>query len=287
MMPNVYPGQIIAGSHTALMVSPRGTLSAWSLSQRRALKHAFWLLAQARAVRVARCLHATAESEYEDIRRSGLKQPVCIIPNGIDVQPLEPVTKATPRQVLFLGRIHPKKGVDMLLHAWLQVEAACQGWELRIVGPDDGGYLPSMQRLAVTLGLERVVFAGPLYGLAKQRAYAQATLFVLPTHSENFGLTVAESLSARTPVIVTTGAPWKDVQKHGAGWWIETGVKPLADTLLEAMRLPPGELMAMGARGRTWMQREYSWSEVARQFADVYEWLASGRESPPSSVRVA
>jgi glycosyltransferase involved in cell wall biosynthesis len=110
---------------------------------------------------------------------------------------------------------------------------------------------------------------------------------VLPTHSENFGVTVAESLAAGTPVVVTTGAPWQDVERHGAGWWITIGVQPLVDGLLKAMRLPSGELVEMGRRGRVWMQREYSWIEVARQFADVYKWLLATGTTPPACVRVS
>ena len=111
------------------------------------------------------------------------------------------------RQLFFLGRIHPIKGINNLLRAWQVVEHRFPDWDLLIVGPDNAGYMDEMQALAAHLRLERVAFGGPLYGEEKLRAYQAASLFVLPTHSENFGMTVAEALAAGTPAIVTQGAP--------------------------------------------------------------------------------
>ncbi len=226
------------------------------------------------------CFHATAQSEYEDIRRMGFLQPVAIIPNGIDVPPLQEKAGGGLRTLLFLGRIHPKKGLDMLLPAWRAVQSRFQDWRLRIVGQDNGGYLDQMRSLATELGLERIEFSGPLYGHDKWRVYGEADLFVLPTYSENFGMAVAEALSAGTPTIVTRGAPWHDLESYGAGWWIEIGLDPLVACLETAMSLSPRDLAAMGQRGRDWMVREYSWSRIGWQMAETYRWMLQGGERP-------
>lgn len=281
MMPNVYPGNAVRNSRCRLVVSPRGTLSATALGINALQKKIFWHLLQAPMLRAAACFHATAESEYEDIRRLGFKQPVCILPNGIDVPPLGTTSNSGRRQLLFLGRIHPIKGIDNLLCAWQAVEHRFPDWELHIAGPDNGGHLAAMQTLAAQLRLEHVIFRGALFGEEKLRAYRTASLFVLPTHSENFGMTVAESLAAGTPAIVTKGAPWHGLDKQGAGWWIDVGVDPLVVCLEQALATQPMKLAEMGRSAREWMLRDYSWEGIADQLSGVYRWLLKGGETPP------
>ncbi|WP_126455631.1 glycosyltransferase [Sulfuriflexus mobilis] len=281
MMPNVYPGYAVRDSRCRLVVSPRGTLSAWALGLNALQKKIFWHVLQAPALRAAACFHATSESEYEDIRRCGFRQPVCILSNGIDVPPLEQTPNSGRRQLLFLGRIHPIKGIDNLLRAWQVVEHRFPDWELHIAGPDNRGHLAAMQALAKQLRLECVVFRGPLFGEKKLRAYRAASLFVLPTHSENFGMSVAEALAAGTPAIVTKGAPWDGLDKQDAGWWIDIGVDPLVACLGDALATPPTLLAEMGRAGREWMLRDYSWERIAAQLSVVYCWLLEGGETPP------
>jgi glycosyltransferase involved in cell wall biosynthesis len=281
MMPNVYPLSAVRGSKCPLVVSPRGTLSKYALNRSALQKKIFWYLLQASVLREAKCLHATAESEYEDIRRLGFKQPVCILPNGIDVPPLVEKVSGGRKQLLFFGRIHPIKGIDNLLHAWQAVEHRYPEWDLHIAGPDNGGYLAEMQALAKELQLTRVVFAGPLFGDDKLRAYRKANLYVLPSHSENFGMTVAESLAAGTPAIVTKGAPWGGLEEEKAGWWVDIGVEPLVTCLEEALVLTSNQLGSMGHSGREWMLRDFSWVSVGEQFKITYQWLLDGGKTPP------
>lgn len=286
MMPNVYPGQVCR-RHTAcrLVVSPRGTLSPWALGLNASQKNIFWRLLQGPALRQTSCFHATAESEYEHIRHRGFTQPVCVLPNGIDVPPLVQVNDASRRQLLFLGRIHPVKGIEVLLQAWRAVEANFPDWDLHVAGPDSRGHLAAMQTLARQLKLQHVVFRGPLYGSEKLRAYRDAELFVLPTHSENFGMAVAEALAAGTPAIVTRGAPWGGLHDEGAGWWIDIGVDPLVASLEEALATSPRRLTQMGLAGRDWMIRDFSWQRTGDQLSATYRWLIEGG-SPPACVRL-
>lgn len=281
MMPNVYPGRVAKLHGIPYVVSPRGTLSAWAMGNGSKLKKAFWPLVQRPSLEDVTCFHATAESEYKDIRRLGFRQPVCILPNGIDLPPLEQKPHDGRRQLLFLSRIHPTKGVDILLRAWQAVEHRFLDWELHVAGPDNGGYLAEIQDLAAQLRLERHVFRGPLYGDEKRRAYREASLFVLPTHSENFGMTVAEALAAGTPAIVTKGAPWSGLEKQGAGWWIDIGVDSLVACLEQALATPSTHLAAMGRAGREWMLRDHSWERIGAQFSVTYRWLLEGGEPPP------
>lgn len=284
MMPNVYPGKVARNHNIPLVISPRGTLSEWAMSSGSKIKSLFWPFLQKPVLDSTTCFHATAYSEYEDIRRLGFKQPVVIIPNGIDIPSQkyqETLTNAKEyRTLLFLGRIHPIKGVDILLKAWDAISPRFPDWRLQIVGPDNSGYLPQMQLLASQLGLERVEFSGPLLGNEKVKAYQKADLFVLPTHSENFGVTVAESLAVGTPAIVSKGAPWEGLKTRLAGWWIDLGVDPLVACLEEALSSSNETLSVMGKNGQEWMIEEYSWDEIARKLDRAYRWILGDGRKP-------
>lgn len=283
MMPNIYPARAVRGTSCNLVVSPRGTMSDWAWRHSANIKRVFWFLLQKKALEDATGFVATAQSEYEDIRNRGFTQPVAIIPNGVDVPDSEikaNVTEDGPRKLLFLSRIHPKKGIENLLRAWGVVEEHHLDWQLNIAGPDNGGYLYEMKRLANKLSLKRCYFTGPLYGKKKKDAYAGAELYVLPTHSENFGMTVAEALASGTPAIVTKGAPWEGLEREKAGWWIDIGIEPLIAALDDALGRSQQELAAMGENGRNWMIRDYSWEKIARDMALFYDWLIKGGETP-------
>jgi glycosyltransferase involved in cell wall biosynthesis len=283
LMPNVYPGWVAHKYDIPLVVSPRGTMSEWAMRSGSSAKKIFWPLVQKPSLKATSCFHATAYSEYEDIRRLGFTQPVAIIPNGIDIPEIACRASDEIHTLLFLGRVHPKKGVDILLSAWQRIQQGFPGWRLRIVGPDNMGYLAEMRRLSAQFDLERVEFSGGVYGDEKWRAYAAADLFVLPTHSENFGLAVAEALASGCPAIVSKGAPWGGLETHDAGWWVDIGVDPLVKCLEKALALTTDERFSMGQRGKEWMKREYSWPCVAEQMELTYQWIL-GRAAKPDCV---
>ncbi len=279
MMPNVYPGMVSRAKGVPLIVAPRGTLSQWAMKNGSLVKTFFWPLVQKPALKSTACFHATSHSEYEDIRRLGFRQPVAIIPNGIDI-PTVSENKPTNRTLLFLGRIHPVKGLEMLLPAWKFLQQRFPDWQLKIIGPDNRGHENKMRIYSENLGLKRIEFCGPRYGQAKVQAYADADLFVLPTYSENFGMAVAESLAAGTPAVVTKGAPWAGLAQHGAGWWVDISVEALVVGLSTAMDKDRGELSLMGHKGKAWMSSEYAWPEISKRMLQTYEWILLGGRPP-------
>ena len=287
VMPNVYPAWASAKSGKPLIVSPHGTLSPAALNFSYYTKRLFWLALQGRAVRTARCLHATSEAEYLDFRRFGLCQPIAIIPNGIDIPsdaPPKQLSKAM-KTVLYLGRIHPKKGIKYLIYAWKQIHKSFPDWQLQIVGPGPKKHVGFLNAIICQDSLERVTLEGPVYGHDKTRVYREADLFVLPTLNENFGLAVAESLALGTPVISSKGAPWSGLVTNQCGWWIDHGAEPLAACFREALALEPEKLAKMGTLGRQWIERDFSWSRVAQDFERAYRWILSGG-SPPAFVKL-
>ena len=284
-MSGIYPAWATRGTAFRLVMSPRGALSDWAMSHGSPVKKIFWPLFQRPALASVHCFHATAESEAEEIRRRGFRQPIAIIPNGVDIPPASTGPARDVRTILFLGRIHPKKGVDILLRAWKAVMAEFPAWRLRIVGNSEErgsaeGYLDTMKSLASELGVERTEFSEPLYGTEKWAAYRAADVFVLPTHSENFAMTVAEALACGTPAIVTKGAPWAGLVDSRSGWWIDVGVEPLVTCLRTALATAPDGLRDMGAAGHAWMLRAFGWKSIAARMHLTYEWLLQGGARP-------
>jgi glycosyltransferase involved in cell wall biosynthesis len=169
---------------------------------------------------------------------------------------------------------------------WREIEAAHADWHLVLAGPDLDGYGEAMRRRSAELGLgERVTFTGMLTGEEKSCALANAGLFVLPTHSENFGIAVAEALAHGVPTITTYAAPWASLRDVGCGWWIPDDETSLREALQTAMHLESAELRMMGERGRTMVAREYSWERVGGEMLCVYLWLM-GRAARPACVTV-
>ena len=294
-----------------LIIHPRGMLEPWALGQKAWKKRLALALFQRRDLDRAAAFVATSEMEYLNLRRLGLCQPVAVIPNGVsfpygaeaEAETFEDgfprvggtlgcregrlgdwdqeSDQARERIALFLSRIHPKKGVLELIQAWSQVAPhAPAAWRLRLVGPDEGGHWSEAARLVDQLGVgAKVEYLGPVEGERKAALYREADLFVLPTFSENFGLVVAEALAYGVPVITTRGAPWADLETYGCGWWIETGVAPLAAALRAAMALSDAERAAMGARGRVYVRR-YNWDVIAAETLALYRWVLGQGERP-------
>lgn len=289
MWPNIFPGWLNPRESAPIVIAPQGTLSIWALKQSRVQKAiAWWLLGQRLALRRAACLQATAKSEYDDLRRCGFHQPIAIIPNGIDLPglPPHPAPKSERRILLFMSRIHPKKGLDTLINAWANVAHRFPDWDLEVVGPPDPpSYLSEMQALADRVALGRVAFRQAAYGTAKSEALWRADLFALPTRSDNFAIVVAEALAHGVPVITTREAPWQGLETERCGWWIEDSLEAVTAALDDALSLDRGVLAEMGERGRTWVERDFGWDHIALQLSEVYLWLL-GRGGKPEFVIV-
>lgn len=285
-MVNVASGLVVPGRHAKLVTSPRGTLSPWALSRTRQLKRLLKPL-QWRALERADLLHATSDQELADIRAQGLRAPIAVIPNGIDVPPgLLARNEDERRRLLFLGRIHPTKCIDRLMQAWRGLEVSHADWDLVIAGRGEADYVRTLKELAESQGLQRVRFLGPVYGADKTIAYRNADILVLPSHSENFGMVVAEALAHGCPVIASKGTPWEGLEREACGWWVGHDVETLAATMDAAMRLPRTQLQAMGERGRAWMLRDFSWESVAERMDAAYAWLLSGGANQrPNCIR--
>lgn len=275
-----------------VIIHPHGMLEPWALQRSSWKKKITGRLWEYENLRHAACLRVTSAEELKSVRAFGLKNPVALIPNGIDTEDYGSLPTKTEaesllpalkdrRVLLFLSRLHPVKGLPILLKAWHALESERRDWLLAIAGPDQLDHARELKQLVDELDLkDAVVFTGALFDEEKRAAYALAELFVLPSHSENFGVVVAEALAAGLPVIAGTGTPWNGLLEHGCGWWIENRVETLTETLRETLSTPKRELAEMGAKGREWMRKDFAWERLAAEMIEVCEWTLGGGKHP-------
>lgn len=272
-----------------LVLSPRGTMLPWCLKHKRLKKQLGMTLYMRRVLEQVALFHATSEEEVESLRSAGFRQPIALIANGTVLPDLElPLVSSESgvdgdRTALFLSRINPKKGLLMLVEAWGRLRP--QGWKLRIVGPDEDNYRCKVVEAIDREGLsDLITLRDAVDHREKWMLYRAADLFVLPTHSENFGIVVGEALAAGTPVVTTKGAPWAELETMQCGWWVDISVDGLFHALQEATALPKDELRLMGERGRRLIEERYSWPVIGRDMLAAYEWLLGKREKPNTVI---
>jgi glycosyltransferase involved in cell wall biosynthesis len=269
------------------VIHPRGMLEEWALNHHRWKKQLALRLYQRKDLETASLFFATAEQEADSIRKMGLRQPIAIIPNGVNpVRKLSNELELTnrkegPRTALFISRIHPKKGLLNLVEAWNRLRPV--DWRLCIAGPDEGGHLEKVMKNVRTYGLEESIdYVGEVRGEKKSALYTSSDLFVLPSYSENFGVVVAEALAHSLPVITTRGTPWEGLLHRRCGWWIEPTVDALTETLKEAMSMDATTLKIIGGRGLKYSD-EFNWAHIASKTAEVYRWVL-GQGPMPACV---
>lgn len=276
-MPACAAVQRIAQKHGyKVVLTPHGMLEPWII------KRHYWtrkvpalLLYQKAAVRKADCIQSTAESERDNLLKLGYNKNIKVVRLGIDADGIEMKRSwKKTRQILFLSRVHVKKGINFLIEAAAVLRSELQGYKILVAGEGDADYVAEMKRMIADNGLQDIVqLVGGVYGDEKWRLFQTSDFFVLPTHSENFGLAIAESLASGTPVITTVGTPWHDLNDTNSGAWIEIGTQPLVETLRKFLALSDGELEAMGRNGRRLIEEKYSAHVMAKEMMEVYETL--------------
>ena len=259
-----------------VVLTPHGMLEPWIIKRHYWTRKvpALWLY-QKTAVQRADCVQATAESERDNLLKLGYNSNIKVVRLGIDAESIEMKRSwKKSRQILFLSRVHVKKGINFLVETADVLRNELQGYKILVAGEGDADYVEAMKRMICDRGLQDIVqLIGGVYGDEKWRLFQTSDFFVLPTHSENFGLAIAESLASGTPVITTVGTPWSDLNGSEAGAWIEIGTEPLVETLRRFLSLSEDELETMGRNGRKLIETKYSAHVMAEQMMEVYKSL--------------
>ncbi len=256
------------------IVSPRGMLGTWAMSHQGWKKRIAWNLYQKRDLASAQAFHATSEQEADEVRALGFRQPIAVVPNGVDVPTTLPAKRDLGcRQALFLSRIHPKKGLLNLVRAWKEADVS-DSWKLLIAGPDEGGHQREVAGLVSQLGIsQQIQFTGAFDDEKKWQAYVDSELFVLPSFNENFGIVIAEAMAAGLPVITTTGTPWSVLNDQEMGWWVDPTMDGLVCALREATQISQSKLEVIGARSKTYVCENFTWDSAAKRLAEFYSLL--------------
>lgn len=270
-----------------LVLSPHGCLEPWALAYKHKKKWLALKTYQGLVLRSATLFVATSNKEMESIRKLDLRQPIAVIPNGADIGPptFRYEAQKEIKNLLFLSRLHPVKGLHDLVEAWALVRKA--GWRLIIAGGDEGGYRETVEDLIKAKGIEAdFEFLGYVEGAQKQECFDSADVFILPTYSENFGIAIAEALANELPVITTTGAPWEDLVKYRCGWWVPPGVQGISSALTEMFKYDSHQLKEMGQRGRQVVVNKFSWDVIGVTALRVSEWVLNQSMPKPEVIKL-
>lgn len=259
-----------------LVWSPHGMLAPWALRNRWWKKFIPWHLYVRRRLARAAAIHVTAEQEAEWVRALGFKCHTRVVPLGTDVASVKVCPACTSQDdrhvLLFVGRLHPVKGLENLLAAWKNVVKDVHNWSLRLVGCGAEDYENRLRRIVQDCGIEGVDFVGAKYGADLQREYEQADCLVLPSFTENFGGVVVDALAHGIPVIASSFTPWREIDGQ-CGWWRGNSTDELTSVLHEMMALSDTKRREMGICGRKLVEEKYTWAAVAEQMRKVYNSL--------------
>ncbi len=266
------------------IVSPHGMLDSWALKNSQWKKRIGAALYENRHLRGAACLHALNDAEARAIRACGLKNPVCVIPNGVEL-PDETETSYPKKSkyLLYLGRLHPKKGLPVLIEAWsrIQNQALQSGWRLKIAGWDQNGHRSELEALTEKLhATSTVSFVGPQFGEAKAGCFQGASAFILPSLSEGLPMSVLEAWSWRLPAIITPNCNLPEGATAGAAIITNADVESITEAIRRLISMSSLELDAMGVQGRRLVEHEFQWPGLALQLVQVYDWILGAGPQP-------
>ena len=273
------------------LITTHGMAEPWALRYKRWKKRVYLALVESRNLRRASCLHALSRPEIDHLRKLAPWTPVCFIPNGVNLLPFD---NLPPRRILeaahpalvdkfvllFFGRLHAKKGLDLLAHAMGQVAAEYPEVHLLIAGTDDGALSPFHDRVA-ELGLtRRITYLGHLAGERARCAWGAADAFVLPSYSEGFSMAILEAMACRLPCVFTTTCHFPEAAAAGAAIVIKPDFAGVTQGLCELLERTTAERRQLGENARRLVEARYTWDHQANRLAAVYEWLTCGGPAP-------
>lgn len=271
------------------VVAPHGMLDPWAWQRRRAIKQLLWWLGESNTVERAGCLQALCRSESDAIRALGIRTPIALIPNGVELpdrrQQLPPppwqgqVPEGAP-VLLFLGRFHIKKGLVPLLQAWQRWAARSGGdpdaWLVLVGFGDQGALAAQVSREA----LPRCLVLGPVQGALKQSCLVHASGFVLPSFSEGLPMAALEAMSWGLPCLLSSACNLPEAFESGAALPAEPDVAQLEQALQAWATLTSADALALGTAAEQLVRRQFSWSRMAEQTEQLYCWLSQSGPTP-------
>jgi len=274
------------------IASIRGTLYPWSLSQGKLRKKIAWFLFQKRALQQASLVHVTCVDEFKAVRALGITSPIALVPHGINYNDYQALPlpehahkklslSSNKKYILFMSRLHKKKGLDLLLDVWPELVKKHPDWCLLVVGPDYSDYTQKIQKVVSEFTIQdNIKILGMLTGDDKKSVMSISDFFVLPSYTENFGVVIGEALAAGLPVITTKGTPWSEIEDENCGKYITLSKENLLRAISEMMLLDKAELSVMSDNAKLLIKNNYSWSSQAKKFGQALDFITTGKPAP-------
>ncbi|MGH8021655.1 MAG: glycosyltransferase [Opitutaceae bacterium] len=263
----------------ALVYHVHGFFEPWILARSRARKRLVHGLFEDANFKHARLWRALTSKEAEQIRAQGITAPIVVAANGIDLAAFDATSEAiasspfavkSRRRMLFLARLHPKKGLGLLIPAWARVRQEARDWELVIAGPDELGHLAEAQSLVKTHELENEIrFTGAVTGADKLALLRSADAFILPSHSEGFSVAILEAMACRVPVAATHACNFPELDTEGGGWLCQAEPEAVTKMLIQTLSTSDSERRDRGLAARRLVEQRYTWPSIARTILDA------------------
>ncbi len=276
------------------LITAHGMAEPWALRHKRWKKRVYLALVESRDLRRASCLHALSRPEIGHLRKLAPWTPICFIPNGVDLAPFEnlPSRKTLEAEcpelagkfvLLFFGRVHVKKGLDLLAEALGRLAPTHPNIHLVIAGTDDGALSPFRDRMAELDLTRKITYLGHVSGERARQVWAAADAFVLPSYSEGFSMAILEAMACRLPCLITTTCHFPEAAAAGAAIVTPASLDSITEGLRKLLEMTPSERSQLGTNARSLVEDHYTWDRQAAQLAAVYDWLA-GNGPPPEAV---
>jgi glycosyltransferase involved in cell wall biosynthesis len=277
------------------LIAAHGMAEPWALKHKALKKRVYTALIEGKNLRRASCLHALSHPEVGHLRALAPKTPICLVPNGVNPEPLENFPSRAewdehhPEHsgkflLLFFGRLHVKKGLDMLVPAFASALRDHPRLHLLLAGNDDGALDPFLEGMTGAGMRRHVTVLGHLAGLDARKAWGAADAFILPSRSEGFSMAILEALARGLPALVTTACHFPELERESAGITVEPSIPGITAGLRELLERSPLDRATLGERGRALVLARYTWSRQAERLAEVYRWLIGGGVAPEAVV---
>ena len=273
------------------VVAAHGMAEPWALRHKALKKKVYTALVEGKNLRKASCLHALARPEVGHLKAIAPRTPVALVPNGVDLEPFDHLPARSVLEaefpelvgkfvLLFFGRLHVKKGLDLLAGALGGLKRDHPDLQLLLAGNDDGALAPFLAQAEAEGVSSRITRVGHVSGARAKQVWAAADAFILPSYSEGFSMAILEALACRLPALITTACHFPELATAEGGTVVEPTVERLTSGLRELLERTPGQRGALGAKGRALVEARYTWDRQAERLASVYEWVAGGGAVP-------
>ncbi len=278
------------------VVTAHGMADPWALRHKAWKKRVYTWLVEGQNLQQAACLHALSEPEVDHLHALAPRTPIALVPNGVDLAPFDHLPSRSMLEarhpelkgkftLLFFGRLHKKKGLDLLGDAIATLGRSHPELHLLIAGRDEGARADLADRAGAAGLADRITWLGHVGGVEALQAWGAADAFILPSYSEGFSMAVLEALAARRPALITTACHFRELARLDAGIVVEPTAADVTHGLRQLLEQSPPERAAMAERGRALVESHYTWSRQASRLRDVYRWLIDGGTEPEALVR--